>query len=77
MGDAIVTSALSVAPGAHGDAFPTALLQGGGGTATNMNVNEVLARLATDHLNGTSGRRVHPIDHVNRSQSTNDARQDT
>ena len=77
IGDAIVTSALSVAQGAHGDASPTALLQGGGGTSTNMNVIEVLARLATDRLNGTSGRQVHPIDHVNRSQSTTVARQDT
>ena len=72
IGDAIVRSAVSVARGDHGDAFPTALLQGGGGTSTNMNVNEVLARLATDRLSGTSGQRVHPNDHVNRSQSTND-----
>ena len=72
IGGAIVRSALSVAQGAHADAFPTALLQGGGGTSTNMNVNEVLARLATGYLSGTSGQRVHPNDHVNRSQSTND-----
>ena len=70
-GDAITAAAREVADGRHADRFPTALVQGGGGTSTNMNVNEVLAARATELLAG-SGVVVHPNDHVNRSQSTND-----
>lgn len=72
-GDAITAAAREVADGRHADRFPTALVQGGGGTSTNMNVNEVLAARATELLAAAgSGTTVHPNDHVNRSQSTND-----
>jgi aspartate ammonia-lyase len=65
---AIATSCDEVAAGKHADEFPTALLLGGGGTTTNMNVNEVIATRATQ----LAGLPVHPNDHVNASQSTND-----
>jgi aspartate ammonia-lyase len=72
--DAIVTACDDVLAGRHDDAFITDALQGGAGTSTNMNVNEVLANLAILKLGGTPGdyTRVSPLDHVNRSQSTND-----
>jgi aspartate ammonia-lyase len=73
--DAIVAAAAELAGGAHLDAFPIDLVQGGGGTASNMNVNEVLARRANGILAGVAGGAhgpVHPNDHVNRNQSTND-----
>jgi aspartate ammonia-lyase len=54
--------------GEHQAHFVTDALQGGAGTSTNMNVNEVVARLASRHL----GRPVDPFDHVNLHQSTND-----
>lgn len=50
------------------DEFPLRVWQTGSGTQSNMNVNEVIANLASEHL----GRKVHPNDHVNRSQSSND-----
>ncbi|MGQ0743304.1 MAG: class II fumarate hydratase [Acidimicrobiales bacterium] len=65
---AIETAALAVAGGAHDDQFPVDVFQTGSGTSSNMNVNEVVAHLATQAL----GRRVHPNDHVNASQSSND-----
>ena len=54
--------------------FPIASLHGGGGTSANMNVNEVLANMAEEALGGKRGeyRLVHPNDHVNLNQSTND-----
>jgi aspartate ammonia-lyase len=57
------------------DEFPVDLFQGGAGTSVNMNTNEVVANLALEHLGLPKGRYdvVHPNDHVNRSQSTNDA----
>ena len=57
------------------DQFPIDLFQGGAGTSTNMNVNEVLANLALEHLGCAKGSYdvINPNDHVNRSQSTNDA----
>ncbi len=57
------------------DQFPIDVFQGGAGTSTNMNVNEVLANLALEHLGCAKGSYdvVDPLDHVNRSQSTNDA----
>lgn len=72
--EAIVQAARTVTGGRHHDQFPTPLVQGGGGTAINMNVNEVLANIAEESLGGLRGvySLVHPIDHVNRSQSTND-----
>ncbi len=73
-GRAIERAAREVADGAHPAQFPTALVQGGGGTSTNMNVNEVLAARATQLLGADAdGSGVHPNDHVNRSQSTNDS----
>ncbi|KAB8164508.1 aspartate ammonia-lyase [Streptomyces sp. 3MP-14] len=72
-GDAIVRAAREAAEGRHAAQFPTALVQGGGGTSTNMNVNEVLAARAGQLLAARgSATVVHPNDHVNRSQSTND-----
>jgi len=72
--DAIVAACDEVLDGRHGDAFVTDALQGGAGTSTNMNVNEVLANLALFRLGGRPGdyARVSPLDHVNRGQSTND-----
>jgi len=64
---AIRTGAESVATGDHLDAFPLDVFQTGSGTSSNMNMNEVLASLA-----GRAGTDVHPNDHVNASQSSND-----
>ncbi|WLQ35199.1 lyase family protein [Streptomyces castrisilvae] len=72
-GTAIVEAAREVADGRHDEDLPTALVQGGGGTSTNMNLNEVLAARATQLLRERGSElTVHPNDHVNRSQSTND-----
>src|SRR6476646_10795391 len=65
---AIVAAADEVASGAHDAHFPIDIFQTGSGTSSNMNTNEVLATLATRSL----GREVHPNDHVNASQSSND-----
>ena len=56
------------------EAFPVDVLQGGAGTSTNMNLNEVLANRALEHLGRARGDYavIHPNDHVNLSQSTND-----
>jgi fumarate hydratase class II len=71
---AIETAADEVLAGQHPDEFPLAVWQTGSGTQTNMNVNEVLANRASELLGGArgEGRRVHPNDDVNRSQSSND-----
>jgi fumarate hydratase class II len=66
--DAVRAAALEVAAGEHDDAFPIDVFQTGSGTSTNMNVNEVVATLASSTL----GRDVHPNDTVNASQSSND-----
>jgi fumarate hydratase class II len=66
--DAVAAAAQEVADGAHADQFPVDVFQTGSGTSTNMNVNEVIAALASARL----GRRVHPNDEVNASQSSND-----
>lgn len=57
------------------DQFPIDVFQGGAGTSLNMNTNEVVANLALEHLGRERGdyKTIHPNDHVNRSQSTNDA----
>ena len=68
MADAIVAAAEDVARGNWHDHFPIDVFQTGSGTSSNMNINEVLATLATERL----GRPVHPNDHVNASQSSND-----
>jgi fumarate hydratase class II len=65
---AIAAAALEVSAGQHADQFPLGVFQTGSGTSTNMNVNEVVARLASRRL----GEAVHPNDHVNRCQSSND-----
>jgi fumarate hydratase, class II len=72
--DAIVRATDEVLDGAHPDEFPLHVWQSGSGTQTNMNVNEVLANRASEILGGPrgEGRHVHPNDHVNRGQSTND-----
>jgi aspartate ammonia-lyase len=61
--------------GAHHEDFLVDLFQGGAGTSTNMNANEVIANLALEHLGHAAGDYTHcsPHDHVNLSQSTNDA----
>lgn len=64
----IRTAALQVAGGAYDDQFPLDVFQTGSGTSTNMNVNEVIATLASR----ASGTRLDPNDHVNMSQSSND-----
>ena len=66
--DAIIAAAGEIADGLHDDQFPIDVFQTGSGTSTNMNVNEVLATLATVR----AGTPVHPNDHVNAGQSSND-----
>jgi fumarate hydratase class II len=66
--DAIIAAADQIVAGEHLDNFPVDVFQTGSGTSSNMNMNEVLATLATRRL----GREVHPNDHVNASQSSND-----
>jgi fumarate hydratase, class II len=68
MARAIQDAADEIASGGHSEHFPLDVFQTGSGTSTNMNVNEVIAALATRTL----GRPVHPNDHVNASQSSND-----
>jgi fumarate hydratase, class II len=68
--EAIGAAAADVAEGAHDAQFPIDIFQTGSGTSTNTNMNEVVARLASDRLGG--GRQVHPNDDVNRCQSSND-----
>ncbi|HUV48074.1 MAG TPA: class II fumarate hydratase [Actinomycetes bacterium] len=65
---AIASAADEVAAGRHDDQFPVDRYQTGSGTSTNMNVNEVVAHRARE----TSGLDIHPNDHVNASQSSND-----
>ncbi len=65
---AVQDAAAEVADGRWDDEFPVDVFQTGSGTSSNMNMNEVLATLATERL----GRPVHPNDHVNASQSSND-----
>ncbi len=66
---AIVKAATAVAAGGHDDAFPIDVFQTGSGTSSNMNANEVIAELAARDADGVT---VHPNDHVNASQSSND-----
>ncbi|WP_371617684.1 class II fumarate hydratase [Streptomyces sp. NBC_00454] len=65
---AIASAAAEVAEGRWDEHFPVDVFQTGSGTSSNMNANEVIATLATERL----GRPVHPNDHVNASQSSND-----
>jgi fumarate hydratase class II len=68
LAEAIAAAALEVAAGQHDDQFPVDVFQTGSGTSTNMNANEVIAALAQRRLDSP----VHPNDHVNRGQSSND-----
>ncbi len=72
--DAIVTAADEVLAGNHREWFVVDVYQAGAGTSHNMNTNEVLANRANELLGGTKGNysMVHPNDHVNMAQSTND-----
>ena len=65
---AIQRTALAVAEGDYDEHFPIDIFQTGSGTSSNMNANEVISHLATESL----GKEVHPNDHVNMSQSSND-----
>jgi len=74
IGAAIEGAADEIIHGEHDLEFPLVVWQTGSGTQTNMNVNEVLANRASELLGGArgDGRSVHPNDHVNRGQSSND-----
>ncbi len=74
IGKAIVAAAEEVAEGKLDDHFPLVVWQTGSGTQTNMNANEVIANRATEILGGKVGSKdlIHPNDHVNKSQSSND-----
>ena len=65
--DAVANACQEIRSGKWDEEFPLVVWQTGSGTQTNMNVNEVIAHLAADH-----GVKVHPNDHVNASQSSND-----
>lgn len=73
--DAIVFACQDLIQGDHHDQFIVDVIQGGAGTSTNMNANEVIANLALGKLGFEKGdyKNLHPNDDVNRSQSTNDA----
>src|SRR5262249_26967147 len=74
IGRAITEAADEVIAGRHDVEFPLVVWQTGSGTQTNMNVNEVMANRASELLAGERGmaRKVHPNDHVNMGQSSND-----
>lgn len=74
IGSAIFQAAGEIADGKFAEDFIVDAFQGGAGTSTNMNMNEVIANRAIELLGGKKGdyHLVHPLDHVNRSQSTND-----
>jgi fumarate hydratase class II len=73
--DAIAKAANEVIDETLYDHFPLVIWQTGSGTQTNMNVNEVIANRANEYLGANRGDRgvVHPNDHVNKSQSSNDS----
>lgn len=72
--DAIIGACDDILEGKLSDQFPLDALQGGAGTSTNMNLNEVIANRASEILGGSKGEYalVHPLEDVNRNQSTND-----
>ncbi|MBT5156788.1 MAG: class II fumarate hydratase [Rhodobiaceae bacterium] len=74
IGEAIVNAAAEVAEGKLNDHFPLVIWQTGSGTQSNMNANEVISNRAIEAMGGTMGSKdpVHPNDHCNRSQSSND-----
>lgn len=73
--EAIIAAADAVIAGHHDDQFPLTIWQTGSGTQSNMNVNEVIASIANEKLTGRRGGTspVHPNDHVNMAQSSNDS----
>src|SRR3978361_326111 len=73
--DTIVAAANEVIEGKLNDHFPLVVWQTGSGTQTNMNLNEVIANRANELLGGKLGAKlpIHPNDHVNMSQSSNDS----
>ncbi|WP_242124667.1 class II fumarate hydratase [Sphingobium sp. Sx8-8] len=75
LADAIEAAAAAVVAGEHDDQFPLVIWQTGSGTQSNMNVNEVIAGIANEALTGKRGGKspVHPNDHVNMGQSSNDS----
>ena len=75
IGEAIIAAADEVIDSRHDDEFPMVVWQTGSGTQTNMNMNEVLANRANELLGGKRGAKapVHPNDHVNLGQSSNDS----
>ncbi|KEQ51400.1 class II fumarate hydratase [Sphingobium chlorophenolicum] len=75
LADAIEAAAAEVIAGRHDDQFPLVIWQTGSGTQSNMNVNEVIAGIANEVLTGKRGGKspVHPNDHVNMGQSSNDS----
>ncbi|MEX0694272.1 MAG: class II fumarate hydratase, partial [Rhodospirillales bacterium] len=75
IGTAITTAAAEISDGALDDHFPLVIWQTGSGTQTNMNLNEVIANRAIEIMGGVIGSKspVHPNDHVNASQSSNDS----
>jgi fumarate hydratase, class II len=74
LGEAIVKAAQEVIDGKLDDHFPLVVWQTGSGTQSNMNANEVISNRAIEMLGGEMGSKkpVHPNDHVNMSQSSND-----
>ncbi|MET7248421.1 class II fumarate hydratase [Methylobacterium sp. EM32] len=72
--EAVAASAAEVVEGQHDGEFPLVVWQTGSGTQSNMNANEVIGSLANERLGGKRGGKspVHPNDHVNRGQSSND-----
>ena len=74
LADAVSDAAQEIVDGQHGDQFVVDIFQTGSGTSTNMNMNEVVASRANEILTGKKGGRtpVHPNDHVNLCQSSND-----
>jgi fumarate hydratase class II len=74
IGNAIINSANEIIDGKLDEHFPLVVFQTGSGTQTNMNVNEVISNRAVEIMGGKRGEKskVHPNDHVNRSQSSND-----
>lgn len=73
--NAIIEACKKIIAGGYINEFPSDMLQGGAGTSTNMNVNEVIANIALESMGFQKGEYQHcsPYDHVNLSQSTNDA----
>ena len=74
IGETIIAAAQEVIDGKLNDHFPLSVWQTGSGTQSNMNANEVISNRAIEMLGGTMGSKkpVHPNDHVNMSQSSND-----